>query len=290
MQASNGPVHDPNETVRVEDACVQPENGPVQPENQPLRDVLQSVPSQNGTEPCEFLQVPENNGERVKLGARQFDLLCLLVARPGQVIPKDTLITGVWGDVAVTIGSIDQALYVLRQTVVMPSGEPIIETKARNGVCFVVPVSRVERQDRDEAIDSVLATHRAWLEGRAALDTLVCDGFGRARVAFHDLVKRSPKLPQAHVGLANACAMPFERTRTDLEPDVASLVTALTHDDAGRSTIARARTKLSSENWTTSRAGTCTRRKWPQTRGTRSAPRAFTPAIGMVHETRSSNA
>ena len=57
-----------------------------------------------------------------------------------------------------------------------------------------------------------------WIEGRAALETLERDQIVRARDVFERVVGAGPGQAPAHVGLANACAMQFEMTRTDRVP------------------------------------------------------------------------
>lgn len=74
------------------------------------------------------------DGADVRMASRHVDLLCLLAAHAGQVVPKETLIAGVWHDVAVTTGSLDQGLFALRQTLPMPSGQPLIEIRRNNGM------------------------------------------------------------------------------------------------------------------------------------------------------------
>src|SRR5262245_54988089 len=120
-------------------------------------------------------------------------------------------------------------IHLLRKTLTMPGGAPCIETQARRGYRFVADVSRVERRISDAALDAVLETHRAWIEGRAALETLERDAIVRAWTAFAHVVARAPNQASAHVGLANAYALQFEMTRIDAQPDVAAIASALKH-------------------------------------------------------------
>jgi len=168
-------------------------------------------------------------GEEVRIASRHLDLLCLLTSRPGQVLSKEVLIESAWRDVAVTTNSVDQAIHLLRKMLTMPDGAPCIETQARRGYRFVADVSRVERRASDATLDAVLETHRAWIDGRAALETLERDAIVRARTAFDAVVARVPGQASAHVGLANACALQFEMTRVDAQPDVAALACARQH-------------------------------------------------------------
>ena len=169
------------------------------------------------------------DGEPVALSARQLDLLHLLVAKAGQVLSKDALIEAAWQDVAVTDNSLEQAISSLRRILGAPDGQPHIETLARRGYRFSAEVTRVERRETDEALDALLAPHRAWIDGRAALETLAQDQIVRARAVFEAVLIHVPHQASAHVGMANACAMQFEMTRSDPEPLSGALTTALHH-------------------------------------------------------------
>jgi DNA-binding winged helix-turn-helix (wHTH) protein len=163
--------------------------------------------------------------EPIALGARQFDLLHVFTTRPRQILSKDALIEAAWHDVAVTDNSLEQAISGLRKML----GPEYIETHARRGYRFATDVTRSERRETDDALEALLAPHRMWIEGRAALETLERDQIVRAREVFERVVTQVPEQAPAHVGLANACAMQFEMTRTDREPDRRALGAALTH-------------------------------------------------------------
>ena len=163
--------------------------------------------------------------EPIALGARQFDLLHVFATRPGQILSKDSLIESAWRDVAVTDNSLEQAISGLRRML----GPEYIETHARRGYRFAADVTRSDVRETDAALEALLAPHRMWIEGRAALETLERDQIIHARAVFERMVVQVPDQAPAHVGLANACAMQFEMTRTDREPDRRALDAALTH-------------------------------------------------------------
>jgi DNA-binding winged helix-turn-helix (wHTH) protein/cytochrome c-type biogenesis protein CcmH/NrfG len=178
------------------------------------------------------------DGEPVALSQRQFDLLCTLVSRAGEVLSKDQLIEVAWRDVAVSDNSLEQAISGLRRLLadrssdggVKPSRSgDYIETEARRGYRFAAPVTRIVTRETDAALDALLAPHRAWIEGRAALETLERDRIRHAREVFEGVLQRVPEQAPVHVGLANACAMQFEMTRADLAPDLAALERAAHH-------------------------------------------------------------
>lgn len=169
------------------------------------------------------------NDEPVMLPARHFDLLHLLVARAGQVLSKDALIEAAWEGVAVTDNSVEQVVSALRRLLRAHGAGLAIETQARRGYRFSLEVERLERREPDAGLDTLLAPHRAWIEGRAALETLERSQVVRAREVFERVLAQVPDQASAHVGLANAGVMQFEMTRADRSPDVDALAVAARH-------------------------------------------------------------
>ena len=165
------------------------------------------------------------SGEPVAISERQLDVLLLLVARAGQIVSKDDLLQVGWKDVAVGDNSLEQAISGLRRLL----GARHIETVPRRGYRFGVPVTRVARRESDAGLDALLAPHRAFIEGRAALETLEGDRVARAREVFEVALRSAPEDASVHVGLANACVMQFEMTRADPTPDAAALALATDH-------------------------------------------------------------
>ncbi len=165
----------------------------------------------------------------VDLPPRQFELLRLLVTCEGQVLSKDALIDAAWQGVAVTDNSLEQAISGLRRLLGQPDGAAYIETQARRGYRFTAEVRRAERREPLEALDALLAPHRAWIEGRASLETLERSQIVHARQVFERVVQQVPDQASAHVGLANACVMQFEMTRSELAPDTGALTLAADH-------------------------------------------------------------
>jgi DNA-binding winged helix-turn-helix (wHTH) protein len=165
------------------------------------------------------------DGAAVGINDRHFEVLARLVAVPASVITKDALIAAAWPDVAVTDNSLEQAISALRRLL----GEPWIETVPRRGYRFTADVTRRVARESDESIEARLAPHRAWLEGRAALETLGRTQAAQARETFAAVLAAAPDYASAHVGMANACAFEFEATRADETPDRAALASALAH-------------------------------------------------------------
>lgn len=168
-------------------------------------------------------------GSVVMRPPRQFDLLLLLVSRAGEVLSKDHLVEAAWAGVAVTDNSVEQAISGLRRALAAADGTSPIETQARRGYRFAAEVRRMSRRADEQSLEALLAPHRAWIEGRAALETLERSHIVHARGVFERVLASVPDSASAHVGLANACVMQYEMTRTDLAPDRAALATAATH-------------------------------------------------------------
>src|SRR4051794_32243929 len=157
----------------------------------------------------------------VPLSDRHLDVLLCLVAHPHEVVGKETLVQAAWADVAVTDNSLEQAISMLRRVPVA------IETVPRRGYRFAGDVAREASRHTDDELDALLAPHRAWLEGRAALETLAVQKVAGAERAFRTVLEASPDHASALVGLANALAFRFEASRPDERPDVAALASAL---------------------------------------------------------------
>lgn len=168
-------------------------------------------------------------GEPVGISDRQLDVLLLLVARAGQIVSKDDLLQAGWNDVAVGDNSLEQAISILRRILGAHPTGTYIETVARRGYRFGVAVTRTAPRESDAGLDALLAPHRAFIEGRAALESLERDQVARAREVFQGALTSVPDHASAHIGLANACVMQFEMTRADSQPDTAALTMAAHH-------------------------------------------------------------
>ncbi|MEO8071467.1 MAG: winged helix-turn-helix domain-containing protein [Acidobacteriota bacterium] len=169
------------------------------------------------------------DGTPVPLPIRQFDLLHVLVSRSGDVLAKDTLIKAAWDDVSVTDNSLAQAISQLRGTLDESDPHRYIETAARRGYRFAATVARIDVRHADADLDALLRPHRALIDGRAALETLGLAEIASARATFEHLLVGGDDDPLFHIGLANACVLQFEATRTDVVPDRKALQLATTH-------------------------------------------------------------
>lgn len=156
----------------------------------------------------------------VWLPDRQMDVLLTLATRAGQLVSKEALAETVWRDVAVTDNSIVQAVSGLRQALGEATGGPVyIQTHVRRGYRFAAPVEQVAEVSTGASLDALLQGYRAFVDGRAALETLDRPGVARARAAFEEALRVEPGFAAAHIGLAHAFLLAFEATRVDAAPD-----------------------------------------------------------------------
>jgi DNA-binding winged helix-turn-helix (wHTH) protein/Flp pilus assembly protein TadD len=168
--------------------------------------------------------------EPVLLPDRHLEILLQLAANAGRILSKDELVAAAWKDVAVADNSIEQAISNLRKTLATQAdGAPFIETLTRRGYRFNAPVVRSKPRQSDASLDALLAPYRAFVEGRAALETLDRDALARARAAFAQALSAEPDYAAAHVGMANACALCFESTRAHHTSDLDALREAAHH-------------------------------------------------------------
>ena len=168
--------------------------------------------------------------QRVSLSDRYLSVLLHLAAHAGTVVTKDALVEAGWGDVAVGDNSLEQAVSTLRRVLGRDAqGRQYVETVPRQGYRLAASVTRKMAAVSNDAIEALLAPHRALIDGRAALETLERGHILRARDVFAQIVTANPDVASAHVGLANAYALQFEMTRADELPDVGALQLAVQH-------------------------------------------------------------
>ena len=170
-----------------------------------------------------------HHGRPIDLTDREAALVAQLVTRAGRVIPKEELIPAIWGDVAVTDNSLEQLLSSVRRLLRNIEDAHYVETLPRRGYRFAAEVRPLPILTSDDEVMALIAPHRAWLEGRAALETFDAGQVAGARAAFEQVLADVPEQASAHLGLANACVMQFEMTRTDVQPNVAALDLAAVH-------------------------------------------------------------
>ena len=87
----------------------------------------------------------ERNGEAVPLEPKAFDLLVLLLERPGQLVTKQEILDCVWPQTAVTDNALTRIVANLRKTLGDDARDSrYIETVPTRGYRWLVPVQRDE--------------------------------------------------------------------------------------------------------------------------------------------------
>jgi len=168
--------------------------------------------------------------ERVPLPDMLLDMLFLFVSHPGEILSNDALWEAGWKGIAVTPNTVTQAVKGLRKALgLQKGGRDFIENIHKHGYRFVPAVTRAPKRQRNIAVDALLAPFMTFVKGRAWLETLDLAAVRRALLVFEEAVSLAPDHAAAHIGLANACAMLFESTRTDAAPDLVVLQRAHVH-------------------------------------------------------------
>ena len=127
-------------------------------------------------------------GKPVKLTGQPLDLLCLLVARPGELVSREDIRRALWSETHVEFDHSLDVLVGRLRAVLEEAGAAgrYIETVPRNGYRFVEPVTRSSRRPWVRRIGLLL--------GIAALAAVLAIAFVRTR--YDRFVPRDPRPAQ----------------------------------------------------------------------------------------------
>ena len=161
---------------------------------------------------------------RLPLSHSQSAILERLLTSAGGVVSREALIETAWGNTAVSDDSLAQAIRRLREALGTGGDSTVyIETVNNEGYQFVASLERARCDAAPISLDAQLAPYRAFVQGRAELDTLDAAAIQRARIGLEEVVRVAPGYADAHVGLAMACALTFEATTVEGYADIATL-------------------------------------------------------------------
>ncbi|MFN2444614.1 MAG: winged helix-turn-helix domain-containing protein, partial [Vicinamibacterales bacterium] len=167
-------------------------------------------------------------GHQIDLSPRLVEILAYLADRPGEIVSKDELLDRFWGDVHVTENTLTRAVADIRKALGdHPDPPQFIQTVSRRGYRFIAPVEPMSDPARlatkssggsdsgERRREPVRSTdlYLDWARGRAVLESLDASGLTDALRSFERVVEGTPGSAAAHVGLANACFLQFERSR-----------------------------------------------------------------------------
>jgi DNA-binding winged helix-turn-helix (wHTH) protein len=146
------------------------------------------------------------DGQPLPLTSKAFDLLCVLIERRHEVVPKNVLMDEVWPGRVVEENNLCQAVAALRRALGTDAHDHrFILTVPRRGYRFVgdvqpgAPRAR-RRSDRDPAVFDAVAADRALLRARFRLHHRDLS----APRAFLDAIRLDPANADAYAGLAQA--------------------------------------------------------------------------------------
>jgi tetratricopeptide (TPR) repeat protein len=158
----------------------------------------------------------------VTLSPHLVEILSYLAANQGQTIGKDTLLDQFWPDVHVTENTLSRAIADIRGALEDDASEPrFIQTVARRGYRFIASVDTGSPAPADAFAD--------WAKGKLSLELLDARQLEEATRSFERAVAATPAYAAAHAGLASACLLQFERTRSENIPQREALERAITH-------------------------------------------------------------
>ena len=152
--------------------------------------------------------------EPLAMPARHLDVLAALLARAGEVVSKDALVEAAWPDVAVTDNSLEQAISAPAPDARLAPAPRLIETGAAARLSFQPRRSTRLGPRNRRALDALLAPHRAWLEGRAALESARARSHRPRRAGVRGRRCAVPDRPRRTSG-SPTLRMQFEMTRAD---------------------------------------------------------------------------
>jgi DNA-binding winged helix-turn-helix (wHTH) protein/Flp pilus assembly protein TadD len=170
------------------------------------------------------------DGEDVALSPHLVDILSYLATRSGEIVSKDALLEAFWPEVHVTENTLTRAIADIRKALGDDASEPqFIQTVARRGYRFIVPVRAHEDTRRQVPVLAAEDPFREWVRGRLSLEALDSSKLPAAVTAFEHAVAATPEYAPAHAGLANACFLQFECTRAENTPNREPLLRAIAH-------------------------------------------------------------
>ncbi len=161
-------------------------------------------------------------GELVTLSPHLVEILAHLAVNHGQTVLKDALLDQFWPDVHVTENALTRAIADIRGALGDDAGRPtFIKTVARRGYRFIASVEIGPTVPVDPFAD--------WTKGKLSLELLDAGQLTDATRSFERAIAATPKYAPAHAGLASACFLEYERTRSQNTPRRDVLTRAISH-------------------------------------------------------------
>jgi DNA-binding winged helix-turn-helix (wHTH) protein len=134
-------------------------------------------------------------GIRLKLNAQPFQVLCLLLERPGELLTREEISRELWPDGTFVDyeHGVNSAINRIRDALGDTASSPrFIETLARRGYRFVAPVERISSQDEEPLAAPEEPAGSA--EQVAVAEKPVSSAVNGILASPHELPKASPKI------------------------------------------------------------------------------------------------
>jgi len=158
----------------------------------------------------------------VPIGRRALDVLCVLLARPGQLVAKHEIMDAAWPGLTVEENNLTVQISALRRLLDQGAGRSCIQTEPGRGYRFILPVRTVAEHGTEPIPDqsrgiteppvagTARIARRPWL-GWAAASTALLAGAGG--VAAFEWVGRSSSRKSAP--RMSVAVLPFEAEKSD---------------------------------------------------------------------------
>src|SRR6201996_4036985 len=119
-------------------------------------------------------------GIRIKLNAQPFQVLCLLLRRPGDLLTREQISRELWPDGTFVDyeHGVNSAINRIREALGDTAGNPrFVETLARRGYRFIAPVERIGVAESPPRFESAVAAVQDQPSASAELELEVRTGF-----------------------------------------------------------------------------------------------------------------
>jgi len=171
-------------------------------------------------------------GMRVRLNAQPFQVLCLLLERPGELLTREEIARELWPDGTFVDyeHGVNSAINRVREALGdTASGPRFVETLARRGYRFVAPVERIAAADNPQ---SQISTSGGLLSVAEQVDAPTVpepEPRGWILASAHELPKASHRLVQTFYILLQLMYLSFYVGALGNLPEIEELLSALPH-------------------------------------------------------------
>ena len=176
-------------------------------------------------------------GIRIKLNVQPFQVLVMLLARPGEVLTREEIARELWpeGTFVDHEHGVNSAINRIRDALGDSAKNPrFLETLARRGYRFVAPVTQIAEAAEAEPRVSIAPAPEAVIQSEEASEPEPARSF---LVSEHDLPKASPHTVQTLFVLLQLMYLGFYVGALANLPEIETLFSVLDHQDGGMAVL-----------------------------------------------------